>query len=667
MDDRVIAAALVALTLIAAQPVVAAVTAVEIHSREIVAEGERFGTAGPYEKISGRLLFAIDPTNTANRSIRDVDRAPVNRRGRVEFSADFYLLKPVEIARGNNALVFEVPNRGRKGILQMFSDAEGSLDPTERRNFGDGFFQKRGYTLLWVGWQFDPPDEPGLLRAYPPSAGSDVSGSVRSDFVVRRPTLHHSLGDRDQIAYPADMDDPDAILTVRDTPDGERTAIDRNRWSFGRVENGRVVPDPRYVTLDGGFTPDRIYEVVYQSADPPIAGFGLAAVRDTVTALRHDGIAELGIAAGDIDRALAFGISQSGRMLRQFLYDGFNADEASRRVFDGVHAHIAGGARGSFNHRFAQASRASWSFLYPNAIFPFSDAEQTDPNTGRRDGLLAGIAPEHQPKTIYTNSSNEYWRGSAALTHVTIDGSRDLELPANVRSYLLAGTQHTPAGFPPGGGDGQLAPNPNEYRWFLRALLIALDRWTQELAAPPPSVLPRLADGTLVPRDAIAFPALPAVSVPADVRPVRHIDYGSRFAATGVIEREPPATGAAFPLLLPQVDADGNEIAGLRSPAVAVPLATYTGWNLYHSLVGPSSEMVPLLGSFIPFAPTAEIRLDGDGRAAINERYADRNDYLGRVTAHTLGLIESDYVLADDLAAIAKEALDLWHYATDTE
>src|SRR5690606_15216944 len=404
-------------------------------------------------------------------------------------------------------------------------------------------FQLRGDTLLWVGWQFDPPANAELLRAYVPSA-EGVSGLVRSDFVVREPVFEHSLGDRNHVPYPAMADDVNATMTVRDSPDGERRGIPRERWFFGRVEDGQRVPDPGFVTLEGGFTPHRIYEVIYRSSAPPVAGLGFAAVRDAVSALKHEGVQALGIGADDLERALGFGLSQSGRMLRQFVYDGFNADEVSRRVFDGLHVHLAGGALGSFNHRFAQASRASWSFLYPEAIFPFSDAVQTDPFSGRRDGLLAGVLPEHQPKIVYTNSSNEYWRGSAALTHVTIDGLRDLELPDNVRSYLLTGTQHVPARFPPGGGDGQLAPNPNEYRWFLRALLSALDDWTRGAAEPPPSAVPTLADGTLVTREALVFPNLPGVTLPTPP-PVLHIDFGPDFRETGVIAKEPPDAGPA--------------------------------------------------------------------------------------------------------------------------
>ena len=351
-------------------------------------------------------------------------------------------------------------------------------------------------------------------------------------------------------------------------------------------------------------------------------------------------------------------------MLRQFLYDGFNRDEQDRRVFDGLFVHLAGGARGSFNHRFAQASRASWNYLYPNAIFPFSDATQTDPHSGQSDGLFSHVEAEHLPRIIYTNSSNEYWRGTAALTHVSIDGNRDLVLPDNTRSYLLAGTQHVPAAFPPEGGNGQLAPNPNNYRWFLRALLARLDLWTQDLRPPPPSAVPRLSDGTLVDRGGIAFPALPGVVVPEQVLTPHQIDFGADFAQTGVITIEPPIQGANYPLLLPQVDSDGNELAGLRTAAVAVPLGTYTGWNLYDARVGPPTEMIDLQGAFIPLAPTSAIRLDGDTRPAINERFANRDEYLGRVSAHGLELVEGGYLLQDDMAGYLLEADAYWRFAT---
>jgi hypothetical protein len=645
----------------------AEVVRVEVSARADVAEGASYGTAGPYEKVRGTLHFAIDPSLPVNRIVTDLALAPTNAAGHVEFSADFFLLKPKDVGRGNGALLFEVSNRGRKGILPMLSQAAASLDPSEARELGDGLLLEQGFSLLWVGWQLDPPPgDPLLLRVYPPAASATprITGLVRSDFVVRTPgVLDHSLGDGDHVPYPvADPNGEAHTLTVREHPLGPRRTIPRGEWQFARVDgSGNLVPDPTRVYLAGGFTPKRIYEVVYTAADPPLAGLGLAAIRDAVALFKNEGVPEIGIDAGALDRALGFGISQSGRVLRTFLYEGFNEDERHRRVFDGVLAHIAGGARGGFNTRFAQPSRASSSYLYASDVFPFTDAEQTDPVTGTRDGLLAHVAPEHLPKVFYTNSSNEYWRGHAALTHVTVDGRRDLAPLDSTRIYLFAGTQHGPAAFPPRVASGRLADNPNAYSWFMRALLLKLDAWVARDAAPPASAYPTLAERTLVERSQLAFPALPGVAVPVALHGPLRLDFGPEFAIAGIASREPPTVGAPFPVLLPQVDADGNELAGLRSPELAVPLATYTGWALYDPRLGRDDELVSLQGSFVPLPlDAAERQRTGDPRRAILERYSDRERYLALVEQAAKVLIAAGYLRAEDLGGIALQAGERW-------
>jgi hypothetical protein len=634
---------------------------VEVAVRADVAEGRPYGLAGAYEKLRGRMHFVVDPEAAANGRVHDLGLAPRNRNGLVEFSADYYLLKPKDMGRANGTLLFEVSNRGGKGMLSMLNDATGSLDPTTSAELGDGFLLERGYSLLWVGWQFDPPDNPELLRVYPPRAVG-ARGPVRSDFVVRERAMSQSLGDRGHRAYPvADPGDPGHVMTVRDTPTAERREIPRDRWQFARYEAGRVVADAGHVYLEDGFEPHKIYEVVYSSVDPPIAGLGLAAIRDAVAGLKLDGADALGLPRGSLERAIAFGISQSGRLLRTFLYDGFNGDERGRKVFDGVMPHIAGGARGSFNHRFAQASRASWSFFYPSAVFPFADVALTDPATGHTDGLMSGIDAALRPKVIYTNSSNEYWRGTAALIHVDPTGRHDLELPSDVRVYLFAGTQHVPAQFPPNRGVGQHAGNPNDYTWFLRAALVALDDWIATDAPPPPSSYPRIDDGTLVPLERLAFPAIPQADLPKRVAAAVHLDFGPRFASAGIIDQEPPVIGPAYPVLLPQVDADGNEIAGLRSPELAVPLATYTGWNLYAPEHGPADELVSLQGAYLPLGVTRAVGASrGDPRPAVLERYSDRAHYLGLVAEHALAYADAGYLLAEDVPAILRRARGHW-------
>ena len=644
----------------------AEVVRVEVASRSDVAAGASYGAAGPYEKISGTLHFAVDPNVPANRNVTDLQLAVTNAARRVEFKADFYLLKPKSIARGNGALLFEVSNRGRKGILPMLSRATASLDPTEPRELGDGFLLEQGFSLLWVGWQLDPPPaDPELVRVYPPTTdpGISVKGLVRSDFVVRAEGIRdHPLGERDHLPYPvADASSDLHTLTVRDTPLGERTTIPRTEWQFARVDgSGNVVPDPTSVYLASGFTPKRIYEVVYTAKNPPLAGLGLAAIRDAVTRLKHEGAPELGLGAGSFDRALAFGISQSGRVLRTFLYDGFNADERGRRVFDGVLAHIAGGARGAFNTRFAQASRSSSSYLYANELFPFTDAAQTDALAGVRRGLLDRLGPQFIPRIFYTNSSNEYWRGSAALTHLTPDGRRDVAPPNTTRIYFFAGTQHGPAEFPPRINSGRLADNPNAYSWFLRSLILKLDAWVADDVLPPRSVYPTLAEDSLVPPSRLRFPAIPGVDVPVAISGPLRLEYGPSFA-NGIATIEPPRVGDAFPVLLPQVDADGNEIAGLRASELAVPLATYTGWQLYKPELGRNDELVSLQGSFVPFPlDAAERQRAGDPRRSILERYGDREHYLALVEQMARLLYADGYLREEDLPPIAAQASERW-------
>ena len=645
----------------------AEVVRIDVDARADVAAGAAFGAAGSYEKLRGTLHFAVDPKASANRNIADLDLALVNAAGRVEFTADFYLLKPKDAGRANGALLFEVSNRGGKGILPMLSRAAASRDPSEPRELGDGFLLEQGFSLLWVGWQLDPPpSEPNLLRVYPPTTdpGLSVTGLVRSDFVVRSAGIRdHSLADGGHVPYPVDDPSSDAhTLTVRDTPLGERRTVPRSEWQFARVDgSGNTVPDSTRVYLASGFEPKKIYEVVYTAKNPPLAGLGLAAIRDAVTRLKHEGAAELGVARESYDRALGFGISQSGRVLRTFLYEGFNADERDRRVFDGVLAHIAGGARGGFNTRFAQPSRSSSSYLYPNEVFPFTDAVQTDPATESSGGLLERMRAEHVPRIFYTNSANEYWRGSAALTHVTPDGRRDFAPPRTTRIYFFAGTQHGPAAFPPRINEGRLAGNPNAYSWFMRSLLLKLDAWVGDDVLPPPSVYPTLADGSLVARSQLKFPKIPGVDVPrAPGGPLR-LEFGPSFARSGIATIEPPRVGEPFPVLLPQVDGDGNDLGGLRSPELAVPLATYMGWQLYKPELGRADELVSLQGSFMPFPlDTAERTRTGDPRRAILERYPDRSGYLALVEQVAKLLAADGYLRGEDVAHIVAQAGERW-------
>src|SRR5256714_1047502 len=350
-----------------AAPASAEVVRIDVQSRADVAGGIAFGGAGAYEKLSGRIYFAVDPSVPANRIVADIDKAPRNAAGKVEFSSDFFLLKPKRIERGNGAVLYEVSNRGGKGMLGFFDHAPGSLDPTTPEQMGDGFLLKQGFTLLWVGWQFDVPQRAGLVRVYAPIAtdnGKPIRGLVRSDFVVTEKQADHSLADRDHAAYAAvDPESPDNVMTVRDSVDGPRRAVPRSQWGFARVDGGKAIADAAHVYMAAKFEPGKIYEVVYTAENPPVVGLGPAAIRDAVAMLKYKSADALSIPAGAITLATAFGISQSGRFLRTYLYYGFHRSEDHRKVFDGVIAQVAGAGRGSFNHRFAQPPRDGHPYL----------------------------------------------------------------------------------------------------------------------------------------------------------------------------------------------------------------------------------------------------------------------------------------------------------------
>ena len=639
-------------------PAAAEVVRIDVETRNVVAAGKSYGLAGVYERLAGRIYYAVDPSNPANRVIADIDYAPTNAAGRVEFSADFYLLKPVDADAGNGTVFVDVMNRGRKRALGYFNLTDAVLEPQTEADLGDGFLMHEGFSVLYVGWQFDVPRQPGFMRVYPPIAtrdGEPFEGLVRSDFVVAERTYDYSLGDRGHIPYAVvDPEDPRNQLTVRDSPAGERSIIARDQWQFGRLEDGRMVADSTRVYLATGFDPYRIYEAVYVASAPPIAGLGLAALRDTVSHLKYDTVEALGFPAGAIQRAITFGDSQAGRLLRHFLYDGFNVDEQERKAFDGLIPHLASNATGSFNHRFAQPSRAvDRSYFYPGDQFPFSDVMQTDPVTGVEDSLLARLTPATTPKVFYTNTSTEYWRLPTALIHSTLGGEHHLPPADTSRIYFFAGTQHVPAQLPETRLDGLRIGNPNNYRWFLRALLLALNDWITDGVLPPASSYPTREAGTLAELEDVQFPSIPSVRLPSEVSRAYRLDYGPRFVSDGIITNEPPLVHSVFPFLVAQVDEGGNEIAGLRSPELSVPLATYTGWSPFNPISSP--------GSYIPFARTqAEREEAGDTRSSIEELYSGREHYLGLIAEAGLELVDAGYILGRDLSAIIEDAGRHW-------
>jgi hypothetical protein len=611
----------------------AEVTKVTIASRAVVANGQPFGSVGPYEKLTGTIEFTLDPAHPRNKAIVDLGTAPRGSDGKVHFTADLYVLQPVEAARGNGTLLFEIANRGRKGILGRFNRAGASQDPTAPGDFGDGFLMKDGYTVVWVGWQFDV-ESPGLRVAAP---AANVTGRVRFSFIPDEKRTEMAPADLPQYP-PVSASDPSATLTVRDRNWDKPTVIPRSAWRFADG-SGR----PR-VILDGGFEPGRVYEIDYPATGARVAGVGLAAIRDAASAFLHN--TDMPVRGRS---AYVFGISQSGRFLRQFLHDGFNADERDRRVFDVVWPHIAGAGQGSFNERFATPGYSS----FPATRFPYTDLEQRNAQ-GTRDGILTTYKPDQMPKVIYTNTSVEYWgQGrAAALTHTTIDGKADATVPENVRTYLLAGTQHGESAFPPSFGAGQVMGNPTPQANVMRALLRAAHQWAASGVRPPDSRHPRLRGQTLVPPTALRFPVIPGLGDPRVIEGPGEI-INEKFSA--------------LPFLVPQVDADGNELAGVRVPEVTVPLATTTGWNFRAERIGNPTTIVALLGGYVPLARTrAEREARHDPRLSIEERYKGRDDYLQRIRAAATVLVKERFILEQDVEDVVQRATRHWDYATRT-
>lgn len=668
-----------------ALPACARVTSIEVLSDTPVLNGRSFGSAGPYEEITARVHFAVRPEDPHNRILVDLDKAPRNAQGEVEFSADLFLLRPTGKGKdggGNHAMLLEIPNRGAKGLLRIADGGTPAAFPSTAENFGDDWLLDEGYTYAALGWQWDAPDIRGNLRLYAPVAtdhGQSITGLLRDDFTPAVATKdwplgHIILGRVGGTEYPAaNPADPRNVLTVRDAPYGRRTVIPVGEWGFTSVHS---------IHLNAGFQPGRIYELVYVVKDPVVAGLGFAAVRDFVSWVKHPAASVLPPAGATtlpppdgVHFVYAAGISQCGRFLRDFLYEGFNQDESNRMALDGVLAHVGGAGRGSFNYRFAQPSRDAQpmsSIGWPTDIFPFTDEPERDPAhpSAAPDGLLDRARQEGAvPKVFLSHTSYEYWGRAASLIHTTADGEADMPIGPNVRIYFFTGLQHFSGPFPPEKGRGQLASQNLQsflpIRWFWRAMITNMNAWVQQGIAPPASAYPHVADGTLVARDQLAFPSIPGIHPPGDLTEAFHLDFGPNWRTTRILTVQPPVVGAPFPVLVPQADADGTDRAGIHLPEVTVPLATYTGWNLRDPATGAPEERVSFLGSCIPFAKTAaERKASGDPRLSIAERYSSRDDYLARYQKAVDLLVRERWILPQDAPALMKQGAAEWDQAT---
>lgn len=638
----------------------------QINRMEPFADEMTFGAAGSYLRIAGTAYGELDPRHPLNAVIVNLDKAPRNTHGLVEYEVDFDIMRPVDIARGNRRILYEVVNRGRKNLLPVLHEAPETSptsfnDPATATDAGTGFTFGVGYTLVWSGWDPDAPRANNGLSMKAPVAtdgGMPIVKTIRDEFVfgTRVPTTRLTA----PLSYEAATLDQDrARLTVRAREGDPRTEIPSSQWAYADARSIKLLPD------GATFQPGLIYDFWYPAKDPKVLGIGFAATRDLVSFLRHEardraGNANPAALSGDdpgIQAVLAFGVSQSGRYLRDHVALGFNQDEGGRKVFDGILTHVAGIGKVFANYEFGQPYRTRTQHedhWFPENHFPFAHATLADPVTGQTGGLSRGDG--FDPFVIEVNTSTEYWQKGASLLHTDPLGQHDIAIPPSVRHYLVAGTQHGGrSGMRAVRGSGVHPRNPHDPTPALRALLVALDRWVTEGIEPPASRVPTLAAKTLVAPERLQFPAIPGVQLPRAANRVEVLEDWVQAKA---------ASAGTYTTLVPQVDADGNEVAGIRLPAIAVPLATHTGWNLYKAPY-PEGEFCDREGSYLPLAKTKAERLaKGDARPSLEELYGTREAYLQRVKEVVHELQEARLLLPEDAtrfldAAAARNVFEL--------
>lgn len=672
-----------------------------IQRRELFAGGHEFPITGAYEKLVGKIYGEVDPKSRLNKIIVNLDKAPRNRRGRVEYWSDFCILKPVDMARGNGEIFFDAPNRGSKRLVAFLNDAPQSNDPTTIKDAGNGFLMRQGYTLVWCGWQGDLLPQTNCLAMGVPVAthnGKTIVAQIRTEIVVEKPGIKSqplSGDDRVKRYAAASRDKTQATLTVREKSYGQRIPIPPSKWEFSsctkdsRTGRETIKPSNKDLYLSSGFKPGHIYEFIYRAKNPLVLGLGFAVVRDWVSFLRYEmkdtrgkpnplatanrhslyprsSNKEEGKKDTGIRYAYAWGRSQSGRFLRDLVYQGFNEDESHRKVFDAIAPHVAGGGRIFLNYEFARpvtSSQQHTNQLEPE-LFPHAYNLLKDAQTGRRDGILR--RPKTDPYVMHTQTSTEYWQKRGCLAHTDGKG-RDIALPDKVRIYVIASAQHnSPFGSEPAKNDTQQLVNPLPAGDVLRALMVAMDLWITQNIPPPPSQYPRVGDGTLVPPDSngTGFPRLPGLRFTGLHNRQLFLDYGQKILS-GRMDIHPPRQigNGGYTILVPKVDADGNDLAGIRLPAVQAPLGTYTGWNLQPKRLA-TDELSGLLGSYIPFAKTKVSRLKAsDPRLSIQERYKDRSDYLQLLSRAARQLVEQRFLLPEDAERMINAAKKLRSFA----
>lgn len=692
--SRVMSRALLPVALLAlAAPACAGITALRIDSRGPAFNGEPFGSVGAYENIVGVAFGEVDPDDPLNAIITDIALAPRNARGMVEYSMDFSIFKPLDTSKGNHTLLYDVVNRGRMLLPSLNIGSSGS-------NPGDGYLENAGYTLVFSGWENDITT--GLRIDIPVATnkdGSAITGQVRGEYIFTSPQSTEDLSAPP--TYEAvSTDNSGATLTQRVHQHDPKVTIPNDQWAFADCTTTPFpgVPSTTKICLNGGFDTNHIYELVYTAKNPTVAGLGFAATRDLISFLRNSAPSGRGNGVGNgvgggrchnrgqgaahngcpqnplgesIDHAIIYGSSQSGRWIRTFIQLGFNQDENLHQVVDGAMPHIASN-RGAFNVRFAQPTRLSGT-QHTEAQYPGAESPQTwdvydDPLSDVNASQLDRCNATHTcPKVMATMTDTEYWQSLMALNTTDASGTRDLTIPGNVRIYHFASTQHgsgsplaSPVAPPSVPSTCQLARNPNPYIPYQRALLEDLREWVVDGTPPPPSMYSTIAAGTLVPIESLQFPyAGGAVNFTLEGVANRKffLDRGAQFDVQDIsgVMAEPPIAKSAYALLVPKVDADGNDIGGLRGVFIQAPVGTYTGWNPRKAGFS-EGDSCDLTGGYIPFFATrAERDAAGDPRLSLEERYPTHADYVAKVTAAANALVAQRVMLPQDAA----RAIDL--------
>jgi hypothetical protein len=635
---------------------------IEFTSKTPFAGGVSFGNTGPYERLLGTASFAIDPNEKDLPFIVDLDLAPRNPEGLVEFKTVLDIVKPVDLSRGSRRLLFDFSNRGGRGAFTRLNDG-GGPDLSKESYAGNGFLNRHGYTVVFAGWQGDLVYNGSNVVAFLPEArqnGQPLRGKVRQEFISDKHGVFSMpvSGNANIHGYPV-LNRATATLTLREKEADPRVAVPDGEWELAKAKetDGKVELTPSNTDLyvRGGFKTGWIYELIYDTEGSRVMGLGFLGLRDLVSFLRYGKSDAGGVAnplAGAIDKAYGYGASLAGRVVREYIYEGWNRDAEGRKVFDAVLTHTGIG-RLYFNMRFAQIGRyprQHEEHSWPSERYPFNFTPVPDPFTGKMDSVLK--RPDTDPLVVHSHTAGEYWERHGSMTHTDPRDGSDVEIPANVRMYALTGAPHAAIAADNPRWIGQLPPNNISPQPFLRACFVLMDRWATNGEAPPPSRVPRRSEKTLVsPEEALArFPKIPGVNLPATPSRLPYWNYGPDFDDRGIMSIFPPeeVPGKEYSIQVPQVDADGNDMGGVRYPDIQVPLGTYLGWALRKAGFA-EGELLMTNGCIKTFARTKfEREANGDPRLSIEERYPGHEAYIEAVKRAVDGLVKERLMLGED-------------------